>query len=206
MKKILLIALICHLAYSNSFAQIKYGIKAGLNYVNNVQGIGEENINKYKISYHFGGYSIFEISDKIGIQSEILYSNKGYKFDATDLSREGNLNLNYINLPILAGYSISNSFKVNFGPEFGYLLSAKSKFDSSTVDVGDIWDNNIDLGIATGIALDLTSKFMIEMRYSHGLISVIDEVELTDDFGSPTGETIKFLNRTFQISVGYNLK
>lgn len=205
MKKILLIALLFTLAHNNSFAQIKYGIKAGLNYVNNVQSESEESNNKYKISYLFGGYGIFEISEKFGIQSEILYSNKGYHFDATNLSEEGNLNLNYINLPVLVGYAISNNFRINLGPEFGYLLSAKSKFDSNTVDVGDIWDNNIDLGIATGIRMSPTSKFMIEMRYAHGLISVIDEVNLTDEFGNATGETIKFLNRTFQFSVGYNL-
>ncbi len=206
MKKTLLIILLVILAQNRLSAQIKYGIKAGLNYVNNVQSKGEEGDNSYKISYHFGGYGILKINDNFDIQSEILYSNKGFQFDATNLSGEGNLNLNYINLPILVGYAISNNFRINSGPEFGYLLSAKSKFDSNTVDVGDIWDNNIDLGIATGIGVNLTSKFMIEIRYTHGLISATEEIIVTDQFGGATGETSKSLNRTFLISVGYDLK
>jgi len=46
---------------------------------------------------------------------------------------------------------------------------------------------------------------MAEIRYTHGLSSVIKSIYFTDD-GSPDGESnIKFQNRTFQLSVSYQL-
>lgn len=206
MKKRLPIILLFTFINVFSYAQVKFGAKAGLNYVNNIQTKGEDGNNSYKISYHFGGYSIIELNDKINLIPELLYSNKGYKFDATDLSGGGNLNLVYINLPVLVAYQVSDKLGVNLGPEFGYLLSAKSKFDSRTVDVGDFWENKIDFGIALGISLSLAEKVSTELRYTHGLSSVIEPVEFRDALGNVTeGPSTKYLNRTFQLSFGYKL-
>jgi opacity protein-like surface antigen len=193
-------------------AQTQFGIKAGVNYVNNVAVNAPDGINddtKYRPGYHAGIFGRLEYSNKLSLRSELLFSNKGYKFDGeanAQPSGDGSMHLNYINLPLLVGYEIVDKLTFMLGPELGYLLSAKSKFESETIDVKNIWDNDFDFGLSAGANYSISEKFAVEIRYSHGLSSVIKDITITDESGLPTGETVKFLNRTFQLSAAYQLR
>ena len=86
-----------------------------------------------------GVYGICRISDKIGIQPELLFSSLGskdhshhvddgglrYHFSTTIDSKGINI-ANYLSLPILIRYSlISNKFQFVVGPQVNLLLTAK---------------------------------------------------------------------------------
>ena len=188
-----------------AYSQFNVGVKAGVNYVNVAVPDGFSD-NEYRLGYHFGGYVRFSFNEKISLTGELLFSNKGYKFDENIAGQSGSLHLNYLNLPILFGFKPVNKLTILAGTEFGYRLSAKSKFDSQTVDVSNIWDNKFDFGIAGGINYAITDKIGIDIRYIHGLTSVMKDAILRDDMNQPLGGNLDLLNRAFQISVLYAIK
>jgi hypothetical protein len=98
MKKVLLTALAVF-AFSFANAQdTKYGVKGGLNMSNN-SADGSKSIT----SFHLGGFAQFKMNDKFAIQPELLYSAQGAKNDF------GTLNLNYINIPVMAKYNVADA-------------------------------------------------------------------------------------------------
>jgi opacity protein-like surface antigen len=193
-------------------AQVQFGLKAGINYVNNVfvnNPSGNEGDNQYRFGYHAGVFGKVGFSNKFSLRPELLFSNKGHKFAGQAGSQpagDGSIHLNYINLPLLAGYEIFDGLIIMLGPEIGYLLSAKSKFESETIDVKNNFDNNFDFGLATGFSYSLNEKIILDVRYTHGFSSVFAETLLTDENGVPINNSVvKFQNRTLQLSACYRL-
>ncbi len=209
---ILLLILVSSFEYTQ--AQTQFGIKAGVNYVNNVVDNtpdGSNSDNKYRLGYHAGLFGQIKLSDNFAIRPELLFSNKGYSSEGiqgAQPSGDGSIHLNYINFPVLVSYKVIDKLSFLAGPEFGYLLSAKSKFDSETIDVKENFDNNFDFGLSAGLSYSLSDNLMLEMRYTHGFTSVISAPQLTDEFGNPisSDNNPKFQNRTFQFSASYRLK
>lgn len=163
----------------------------------------------YRLGYHAGVFSIINLTDKIVLNPELLFSNKGYKFEGInggDLSGGGNVHLNYINLPVLAGYQINDRITVLAGTELGYLVSARSKFTvGATRDVSGIWSNNFDIGTVVGAKYSIVEKVSVGLRYTHGFLSVIERVPLTDVQGNPVENNARYQNRTLQLSAEYAL-
>ncbi len=213
MKKIILL-IIVFVITQQTHAQVSFGAKAGLNYVNvkivtNVQNPSGELGSKYRLGYHFGLYGTLDINEKFSINPELVFSNKGYKFDenpmAINPSGGGNLNLNYINLPFMFGFKPTKKLKLLLGPEFGYLISAKSKFKSETINVNHIWDKKFDFAAALGVSYSIADNTDVSLKYIHGFAPLFD-VRFRDEMGNETNEYAKPQNRTFQFSVAYKLK
>ena len=188
-----------------SIGQNKSGVKAGLNYTNNVT-VGESSEKKQNLlSFHGGVFSKIELNEKFSLNTELLFSRKGYKTKPNknaNPSSEGKIYFNYINLPILIGYKVYKKIELQTGAELGYLLSAKAKYETKTIDISQFWDNKIDLGIAIGLEFPINEFISINGRYVHGLTSVIKSpITTIDENHNEIKKDIKFQNRTFQISI-----
>jgi hypothetical protein len=123
----LLIVTFLSITFSN--AQNKktsdFGIKGGLNFAI----LYSDPTASSKAAVNIGIFVDIKSSDKLHFQPEIIYSMQG-----TTVSQEGQtaqINLNYINLPLMAKYFVNKDFNIQFGPQFGTLVS-------STVSVGTI--------------------------------------------------------------------
>jgi len=195
----------------NSYSQINIGVKAGLNYSNNVEVTDlprpdsiKLNKYQYRIGPSIGLYSTFSLNDRIVFTPELIYSLKGYKFDATSYSGKGTLNLHYLNIPLLIGFQF-NKLTMSIGPEFGYLIAAISKFDSQTKN-NSFYNKKIDFGLLADINLKVTKKIAISARYIHGFTSVGQVIIYRPLDYWPEEFTSKFQNRSYQISILYSLK
>lgn len=186
---------------------VKFGAKAGLNLAN-ITGDVED--NSMKLALHLGGMAEIKISETFAVQPELLYSALGTKFP------DGKLALNYLVLPLMAKFSVTDNLTLEAGPQFGYLLSAKDKYDdlededfptitaknsassktqttmASPVDVKEYF-KSFDLGGAIGASYLLNNGMNLSVRYIMGLSNTIKYDE--SDF--------KFKNSVFQFSVGY---
>lgn len=198
----LVFSLIIFISHS-SFSQVDLSVKGGLNYTNIIVSnpTSSEGEN-FKIGFHLGISSEFEITEKIYITSELLYSLKGFKPEGGSGSN-AKVNFNYINSPVLLGYNLSKRINVHLGPEFGYLFSAKFRGDSNTADINDFYNNNFDFGVAVGLGFSITEKLSSQFRYVHGLTSVVKDAVFTDD-GKNVAE-VKYYNRAFQLSLSYKV-
>lgn len=212
MKKLLFSAILLATGIVNA-QEIKYGAKLGLN-ISNFSG--DVTDSKSLIGAQFGGFAEIKISDKFAFQPELLFSMQGAKSKYTETylgdtySEESKTKLNYLNIPVLAKYYISDKFAVLAGPQFGILMSAKEDYDvsetysgitdsySESVDVKNFY-KSLSLSFNLGASYSFTDNLFVDARYNLGLSSIAKNY--TDEFGDSYSSDIK--NNVIQLSVGY---
>lgn len=181
MKKILLLAVVTVLGFTNVNAQeTKFGAKGGLNFAS-VSGDNTEGIDVVT-SLNFGVLSEIPISDKFSFQPELMYSGQGYSFN------ENTIALSYLNLPLMGKYYITKGLSVEAGPQIGFLFSAKNE----ETDVKDSF-NSFDFGVNFGLGYKLENGLNFGARYNLGLT----------DINNLDNSSSKNKNGVFQLSVGY---
>jgi opacity protein-like surface antigen len=201
MKRTLITALLITYSLMQSFGQINFGIKAGVN-LSNTKNIGSPD-SKTKLGFNGGILAEIELSKKLIIQPEILYSGKGHKFPKTTFNGGGTLNLNYVSIPLLGGFRPNDKLSILLGPEFNFLTKANSKFDGSNHDVSKNY-RKFDLAIDLGVAYNIKKGLGVELRYSYGFEDLADVI-LTDQFGNDMGTDRIGSNRVFQFGLFYKI-
>ena len=209
MKKVLFILAIAIAATGSVNAQdVKIGAKVGLNLAS-ITGDGDVygEDSDTKIGFNQGLFAEISLSDKFIFQPELLFSTQGnvYKQGSFDDLIKITIELDYLNIPLLIKYAVSDKFALEFGPQLGFLLSANTDvegilFDNETISVRqDVKDSfkSIDLGLNFGISIDVSEKVMIGARYNLGLSNISDE----EDIGIE--EDINVKNSLFSMFVGY---
>jgi hypothetical protein len=188
MKKLVLMLTAIAATFSFANAQgLSGGLKAGVNFANQkVEFDGGSLSADALTSFHVGGYLTFGVSEKFGVQPELLLNMVGSKSD--DIESKAT----YISVPVLAKFSPAPIFNIHVGPQFGFLMSAKTDGE----DVKDSY-KGLDLGAAIGAGVDLPMGLNFTARYVLGLSNIAD---MGDDSGD-----YKVKNNVFQISVGYKL-
>lgn len=192
MKKTLLVVFSMLLStYGMLYAQgVSGGIKGGLNLASQSFDDPQFSVDsKAKAGLHLGVYATIMLSEKFGIQPEVLYSSQGTKFKDVD---DASYKFNYINIPLLLRYNFNKMVNLHLGPQFGILASAKSEIGSTEEDIKDAVKGS-DLSAAFGLGVDLPMGLNFSVRYSLGL-SDIDE-----------DSNAKAKNNNIQVSVGYRL-
>ena len=181
MKKILLLAVVTVLGFTNVNAQeIKFGAKGGLNFAT-ISGDNTNGIDAVT-SFNFGVLSEISISDKFSFQPELMYSGQGYSFNDNTIA------LSYLNVPLMGKYYVTKGLSVEAGPQIGFLLAAKNE----KTDVKDSF-NTVDFGVNFGLGYKLENGLNFGVRYNLGLT----------DINNLEGYSAKNKNGVFQLSVGY---
>ncbi len=185
MKKILILALfIC----SSSALQAQspaFGIKAGGN-LSNIWTT-EDNSTDYISGIHLGALAHLHLSKKWAIQPEILYSGQGGETTAGSITNK--LRLNYVNIPVLLQYMFDNRFRLQAGPQLGFLASANSKLNGKETDVKDNF-KSIDFSLPLGVGYLSESGLGIDARWVPGFSEIQKQ-------GNPTA------NNVFQLGLFY---
>ena len=160
-----------------------FGLKAGVNFANINLESDADLTNK--TSFYLGALAHLHISQHFAVQPELMYSGQGAKYDESGAK----INLNYINLPILAQYMTGSGFRFQTGPQVGALVSAKVKNDDDGTDIKDEY-KKIDFSWAFGASYVSNSGLGIDARYNLGLSNINDG-------------TSKIQNRVFQVGLFY---
>lgn len=166
---------------SSASGDVQFAAKAGFN----IASLGGENVYNYatKPGFHVGGLVEIPFSDKILLQPEVLISLQGSGTLYTD-----NVNLFYLNVPLMAKYNVWDALYIEAGPQLGLLLS--SNIDENTYGTLVTPDkNSLDVGIGIGAGYRLNDNFYFQVRFVPGFINVVKD--------------IKSKNRVFQISASY---
>lgn len=162
MKKVILTA-VTLLSSIVLFAQVpKYGLKAGLNLAT-VTGSGGD----LKPGFNGGVLAHIHITPAFSLQPEVMYSNQGTKY-----SSDHKLLLNYINVPLLLQYNFDNGFRLQGGPQVGFLLEAKDKVNNVEYDVKNGY-NAVDFSIPLGFSYLGYSGLGVDARYNIGVTNVV---------------------------------
>lgn len=170
MKKVLLV-LVFAASVAAANAQVKFGVKAGVN-LSNVIGSDAED-TKMKVGFNAGGLVQIPVTTQFSIQPELVYSAQGFKADDEE-GDELKINSGYINIPVLAKYTSTSGFFAETGPQLGLLINAKAKLGDESEDIKDFYKKT-DFAWAFGLGYQTPSGVGINARYNLGLSKIADE-------------------------------
>jgi len=202
MKKFLLLSAVFCLPFLAIAQEFHGGIKGGLNLSNlYIDEVDDENP---RVGFHAGLFGQFELADAFAIQPEILFSTKGAKadYDIAGFEGESKLNLNYIDVPVMAVFKIGDAFEIHAGPYVGFLLNAKFSTEGDLGNGVEELDKDhlseTDFGLSGGAAFG-TESVKVGLRYNYGLVEIADS-----DIASTLVGDAK--NSALQLYVSFGLK
>ena len=190
MKKILMTVAFAALAIAGANAQVKFGVRAGLNHTD--QAAKEYDIKQEtvpRISFYVGGLAEYAFNDVVLMDAGLTYSNQGYKTKIGD----GKVIDHTLNLPIWFKYDFAG-FRPKAGLYAGYILSQQLKGNGNSRTVDSDSYNHFDYGIGLGAEYNLPNKgLFFEASYNSGLANL-----------RKNGDAKNYINnRVIQVGVGY---
>ncbi|AXT55356.1 PorT family protein [Aquimarina sp. AD1] len=166
------------------------GFKGGINY-SSILGDADDTSGRVRI--HLGALVEYPISSKFYIQGELLYSAQGYKVEVA--GQEQKISLNYISLPIVTKFYVTEKISLETGPQFSILTTVGN---DDVADNDPFFDsfNDFDFSWAVGAGYKLESGLFFQVRYNLGLTNINDTgvIDITNR------------NSVAQLSVGYLFK
>ena len=189
--KILIISALT-LCTNLTFAQgPKIGIKGGAS-VNKITGKSFN--NQFSFGYHVGGFATIKISDKIGIQPEVLINQTNVdtssKFsDIYAFNKVNGVKLNQLSIPLLLNYSPNKFVSFQVGPQYSILMNKNKTFIAN----GKGAFKTGDFSMLGGLQLNIT-KIRVYARYAVGL-SNLNDIDNKE----------KWKSQSVQLGVGFTL-
>lgn len=180
---------------------VSFGFKAGTNYSNVYDEQGNDFVADGKFGLAVGGFVTIPFGKIIGIQPEILFSQKGFKSTGTYLGSTYSMTrtTDFIDVPLLFAVKPVEQVTLLFGPQFSYLLKQKDEFTGGTIsstqqqefDNNDITKNIMAL---TGGADFNVDSFVLGLRAGW-------DIKTNEGDGNPS--TPRYKNIWYQATVGY---
>ncbi len=192
MKVKLLIISALTLCTNLTFAQgFKIGVKVGAS-VNKITG--QSFNNQFSFGYHVGGFATIKISDKIGIQPEVLINQTNVdtssKFsDIYAFNKVNGVKLNQLSIPLLLNYSPNKFVSFQVGPQYSILMNKNKTFIAN----GKGAFKTGDFSMLGGLQLNIT-KIRVYARYAVGL-SNLNDIDNKE----------KWKSQSVQLGVGFTL-
>lgn len=216
---IVLILLSTNVLYAQE-SSFQFGIKGGGNLYSSSINIENLAAKKLKIGYQIGLSAEYAVSESFYLQSGIFYVTKGIRLKGKSGTSEDeinwsqSINLQYLQLPILAAYKIElvtdTKMFFNAGPYIAYGIGGKTNQKNRYINstraaekrsmdsFGDNRMQKIDYGLKYAIGLEF-EKFVFEWNYELGLVDIgSDDSEL-----NPILNDKRFRNQGLSLLVGY---
>jgi opacity protein-like surface antigen len=174
MKKLIAAIALSIIAYTQINAQ-SVAFKAGYTHSNVLVSPEPANIFTPKGTFHAGiAVKDLMLSEKIGIQPELLYSMQGFQ-----VAGVGNVGIHYLSLPILATFPVTEQLQLQVGPQVSYMVNSRVGVVS---DLFSITYNglfkDIDAGAVAGLEFKATENVSIGGRYYLGMTNVNNDFSL----------------------------
>lgn len=208
MKKIILITLAVISIVSKSNAQgvdlrdrLVFGLKVGVNYSNVYDSQGEEFKTDPKFGSVGGIFLAIPIGKYLGIQPELLFSQKGFHATGKILKNTYDFTrtTSYIDVPLLFSFKPSEFFTIVGGPQYSYLVKQRDVFASAATSIlqeQEFKNDNVRKNILcfTG-GIDITIRYIV--------LGARVGWDVQNNNGDGTSTTPRYKNVLYQASIGY---
>ncbi len=180
--------------------KFKIGIKAGANYSNVYDSNGEDFDNDPKVGFVGGGFLFIPIGKFLGIQPEVLFSQKGFKGRGRILGGryEFTRTTNFLDIPLFVALKPASFITFLAGPQFSYLLKQKDTFANgvTTIEQEKEFENeNVRKNILCFVG-------GIDINIDHIVIGARAGWDVTNNKGDGTSTTPRYKNVWLQGTVG----
>lgn len=210
MKKLTLIAALFVSTTSIGMAQdneidnrekLQFGIKAGLNYSNVYDVRGEKFNADAKFGLAAGVFLAIPIGKYLGIQPEVLFSQKGFNANGMILGETYNFTrtTTYLDIPLQFAFKPSEFFTLLAGPQYSYLVNQRDVFANATTSIAqeqEFQNDNIRkniFGVVGGV----------DLNFKHITIGARVGWDVMNNNGDGTSVTPRYKNVWYQATLGY---
>lgn len=181
------------LAALSSSAQVTYGPKLGLNF-SKITFSSNQHKGSFKAGAFFGGYLNYAVNNNFSVQPELYYSMEGGKDKSNLSSSSGVINSGFLHLPVLLKYTAASGFFGEAGPQLGFLLSNKEKWNGTKVDIKEYY-KSIEFRFPIGVGYKFSNAVSADLRYSAGFSAINKD--------AVNGGKLK--NKVFSLGLQYNM-
>lgn len=186
-------------------AQTNLAFKGGLNLadVRNVQSTDDvpELVQTTNAFGFYAGTNIaFSVTEKLGWQTELLYSLKGTNQQMRGNSGKLREHYHYLSIPLALKYQIFPSLEFQLGIELSILLASDQY--RSTIRILD-QDRKLDIGALGGLCYSFSERFGIEARYVFGLLP-LSNLTIFDQVAAPEVD-YSWFNQVLQVGLIFKL-
>lgn len=207
MKKIMLLAFAFALMASNGSAQdesrskLQFGLKAGLNYANVYDAVGEEFDADPKLGLAAGIFIGIPIGKYFGIQPEVLFSQKGFQATGSLLTIDYKFTrtTSYIDIPLMVQVKPFSFLTILAGPQYSYLIKQRTDFTNTLFSSvqEEIFDNE-DIRVNT-----LGFIGGADLNFNHLVIGARIGCDFQKNNGDEASTTPRYKNVWSQATIGY---
>jgi hypothetical protein len=208
MKKIVLLMFLIAFASVGSAQKISadtrstfyLGPKLGYNFANVFDTQGEEFEAKTKIGFAAGVFFTIPFGRFIGIQPEILFSQKGFRATGILLGNSYELKrtTTFIDIPLLISIKPATFISIMAGPQFSYLIKQRDEFTGNAVNAEQEQEFNSD-NIRKNIVCFLSG---IDFNFNKIVLGARVGWDIQHNTGDGTSTTPRYKNVWAQATVG----
>jgi opacity protein-like surface antigen len=203
MKKTFAICCILTLALSAPAQEFRVGLKGGINstwlFNKNVSDAGDNLDYDVTFGNTKGIATQLQLNDNVGVGIDLLFASHKQKYTgkSTSTSFESEINLSYLDIPIMFRLSSEKGPYFEVGPQVSILMNAKEDYarvPSSSVVTNyvdrefkdDFNSTNLAFAFGFGVDIEVTDQIMISpgLRFAYGLADATAELPLTEFTGT----------------------
>jgi hypothetical protein len=178
--------------------KLQFGMKAGANFSNVYDIKGEGFVADPKFGFAGGAFLSIPLGKYIGLQPEILFSQKGFKAKGEILgiiSYEFTHTTSYIDVPLLFAFKPSEVFTLLVGPQFSYLVKQRDVLANTSLTQEFSNDNlrKNTFCFLGGADINL-SKLVLSLRGGW---------DIQDNKGDGTSSNPRYKNVWYQVTLGF---
>jgi len=183
--------------------RISGGLKVGANLSNVYDSEGEDFQANAKLGFAGGAFLSIPIGKYLGVQPEILISQKGFQGSGRLLGSQYDFSrtTTFIDVPLLFALKPLSIFTIVLGPQYSYLIHQKDVFSSAittSAQETEFKNDNIRKNILCGIGgVDFTVK--------HVVVGLRAGADFQRNNGSGTATTPRYKNVWYQATIGFRL-
>jgi hypothetical protein len=174
MKKLMAAIALSVIAFGKINAQ-SVAFKAGYTHSDILVSPEPANIFTPKETFHAGiAIKDIKLTDKIGLQPELLYSMQGFK-----VAGVGNVGIHYLSVPLLVTFPVTEGLNLQVGPQVSYMVNSRVGVvsDLFSVTYNGLF-NKIDAGAVAGMEYKVTDNVSLGGRYYLGMSNVNKDFSL----------------------------
>ena len=212
MKKIVLLAAAVFMIAINSKAQnsetdarenFVIGFKVGTNYSNVYDEQGEDFVADSKFGLAAGGFMSIPLGKYLGVQPEVLFSQKGFEGTGTILGSGYSFTrtTNFIDVPLFISLKPSEFINILAGPQYSFLMKQTDVFANGVTTIEqekefeneDIRKNTLGFVIGADINLE------------HMVLSARSGWDVRNNHSDGSSSTPRYKNMWYQVTIGYRI-
>jgi hypothetical protein len=154
---------------------------------------------KARVGLSMSGFIEFPVHKSLSLQPELAYNQRGITFSGDgNISASGesyhtdmdmNYQWDYLDFTLVAKYYLTEENKrpyLLFGPGLGYVISSginvsatvDGESDSQSESIDGV--KKIDANLNVGAGIDFSESIRLEVRYSRGILTLLDESSSTE--------------------------